>query len=212
MASQCRAVGDAAMRNRSSERWPAGVVNVVFFTRGVMAVGAVVVVLLGAECTGKSSLAAALRDALAADGQDAVVVPEYLREFCDARGRTPLVGEQSAIADVQSARIAAAAQRHAIVIADTSALMTAVYSDLYFGDTSLYASALELHQRSDVTLLTGLDLPWQADGFQRCGPRWRLAVDARLRAVLGRSAAPYSVVCGAGPERVLAALAALRRL
>ena len=38
-----------------------------------------VVALLGAESTGKTTLASALRDALVADGHDAVVVSEYLR-------------------------------------------------------------------------------------------------------------------------------------
>lgn len=177
-----------------------------------MAVGAIVVVLLGGESTGKSVLAAALRDALAAEGHDVVLVPECLREFCDARGRTPLAGEQASIADVQDARIAAAAARHGVVIADTSALMTAVYSEVFFGDTGLYASALQRHRRSDVTLLTGLDLPWQADGLQRAGPQSRLVVDARLREVLGRLPTPFSVVYGAGPARLQAALVVVRRV
>jgi len=177
-----------------------------------MAVRSHVVVLLGAESTGKTCLAQDVCAALVAEGRDAAVVPEYLREFCDAQGRTPLPGEQAGIADVQATRIAAAAERHAIVIADTSALMTAVYSDLFFGDTSLYPSALDLHQDSDATLLTGLDLPWQADGIQRSGPQSRLAVDARLRDVLGRLKTPYSVVHGTRHERVVSALAVIRRV
>jgi hypothetical protein len=49
---------------------------------------------VGAESTGKTSLAAALCRALAAQGHDVVQVPEYLREFCNLHGRTPLAGEQ----------------------------------------------------------------------------------------------------------------------
>ncbi len=177
-----------------------------------MAASAVVMVLLGAECTGKTTLAAAVRDALVAQGHDAVAVWEYLREFCDAHGRTPQSGEQSGIAREQTRRIAAAAKHHAIVIADTSALMTAVYSDLVFGDASLYASALDAHQRSDLTLLAGLDLEWQADGIQRVGPESRLATDARIRAALGRLQAPYRVVRGSLDKRVQVALVALAAL
>ncbi len=171
----------------------------------------VVIAVLGAECTGKSTLAAALCDALTGEGRDAVVVPEYLRAFCDAHGRTPRADEQAGIACEQSARIAAAASSHAIVIADTSALMTAVYSEWFFGDGGLYPSAYAAHRRCDLTLLTGRDLAWQADGIQRAGPGSRVSVDARLRAALHRLQLPFSVLYGSVATRVRAALAAIRR-
>src|SRR5450755_754964 len=107
-----------------------------------MSEGAFVVVLLGAESTGKTTLARELAAALAARGEIVACVDEYLREFCAGRGRTPRRDEQSGIAAQQSERIAAASARADIVIADTSALMIAVYSELVFGDTSLYAGAL----------------------------------------------------------------------
>ena len=98
-----------------------------------------VVALLGAESTGKTTLAAEIGAALAARGLRVAVVGEALREFCDANARTPRRDEQAAIAAAQSARIDAAAARHEIVVADTSALMIAVYSDFVFADASLYA-------------------------------------------------------------------------
>ena len=100
-----------------------------------------VIALLGAESTGKTTLAIALRAALVAEGREAVVVPEYLREFCDREQRTPRPVEQRAIADEQTRRIEAAAIAHRCVIADTTALMIAVYSDQVFSDTGLYAHA-----------------------------------------------------------------------
>ena len=172
---------------------------------------AVVIALLGAESTGKSTLALALCEALACAGHDAVVVPEYLREFCDRRGRTPHRDEQAAIADEQARRIGAAAHQHAVVIADTTALMIAVYSDQVFGDTALYAAAEAAQAHVDLTLLTALDLPWQADGLQRDGPQVREPVDAKVRAALQRAGVPYSVVFGAGPARLAAAWASVQR-
>ena len=76
-----------------------------------------VIALLGAESTGKTTLASALAERLAADGHVAVVVPEYLREFCDRQQRTPRHDEQQGIAAEQTRRIEAAAQSHALVIA-----------------------------------------------------------------------------------------------
>ncbi len=170
-----------------------------------------VVALLGAESTGKTTLALALRDALAAEGCAVAVVAETLREFCDDQRRTPRRDEQQAIADEQTRRIDAAAREHAVVIADTSALMIAVYSDQVFGDTSLYPFAQAAHARCDLTLLTALDLPWRADGLQRDGPQVRAPVDAKVRAALARADIAYSVVFGSGAARLAAALACVRR-
>jgi nicotinamide riboside kinase len=120
---------------------------------------AFVIALLGAESTGKTVLAGALAGALATPARRVAVVAEYLREFCDRHGRTPRPDEQAHIAAEQTRRINAAAQSHDIVIADTTAVMIAVYSEHVFGDTGLYASALAAHARCNLTLLTALDLP-----------------------------------------------------
>jgi len=80
-------------------------------------------------------------------------VPELLREWCDEFGRTPLAHEQAAILRAQHERIERRAV-HDVVVCDTTALMTAVYSRLVFGDRSLDAPALALHGRMALTLLT----------------------------------------------------------
>jgi nicotinamide riboside kinase len=81
-----------------------------------------------------------------------------------------------------------------VVVCDTTALMTAVYSHTVFGDDSLDASALQAHRRVSLTLLTALDLPWVADGLQRDGPQVREPVDDRLRQLLARGAVAWSLV------------------
>ncbi len=169
-----------------------------------------VLVLLGGESTGKSWLAQALCQALQDEGHDVVVVPEHLRLFCETYGRTPRVDEQPGIAETQTQVITQAACKHAIVIADTSALMTAVYSARLFGDASLYPHAIATQWRYAATLLTALDLPWVADGLQRDGPRSRQWIDNDLREVLVDHGLPFSVIHGIGPARLAAALAAIR--
>ena len=169
------------------------------------------IALLGAESTGKTTLALALREALAGECRKVAVVAETLREFCEVQGRTPRREEQRQIADTQTLRIEAATHHHDIVIADTTALMIAVYSDQVFGDTSLYDTAQTSHARCDLTLLMALDLPWRADGLQRDGPQLREPVDTLLRAALLRSGSAFSVVSGQGPARLAAALACVQR-
>jgi nicotinamide riboside kinase len=151
---------------------------------------AFVVALLGAESTGKTTLANELGAALAARGERVAVVGEYAE---------------------QTRRIAQAAAPHDIVIADTTALMIAVYSDHVFDDLALYDEALAAHARADLTLLTALDLPWRADGLQRDGPHVREPVDAKVRAALARAALGCAVVFGEGETRLANALAAMAR-
>ena len=168
------------------------------------------IAVLGAESTGKSTLSVALQQALSREGRRVARVDEVLREFCMARGRTPQPHEQAGIAAEQTRRIDAAARGHDIVIADTTALQIAVYSDIVFGDRSLYDAALRDHARCRHTLLCALDLPWVADGLQRDGPHVRVPVDELLRAALQRHAPGYSVVAGQGPARLAAAQAVLQ--
>ncbi|MDO8769043.1 MAG: ATP-binding protein [Burkholderiaceae bacterium] len=153
------------------------------------------VAILGAESTGKTELARALVAHFEANAASARLVPEFLREWCISQARTPRSEEQAGIAQEQARRVQ---QSHAdeLVIADTTPLMIAIYSDLLFGDRSLYDMALD-HQRSfDLTLVTGLDLPWVADGLQRDGPHVREPVDALLRAALIQGKIPFQVVYG----------------
>lgn len=169
-----------------------------------------VIAILGAESTGKTQLAQALADALAQrHGLRATWVAEVLREWCDARGRTPRRDEQAAIAALQTARIEAAARTHEVVVADTTALMTAVYSRFVFDDDSLDAQAVAAHRACGVTLLTGLDMPWEPDGLQRDGPHVREPVDTLLRTLLQAHGIGHSLVLGLGPQRLQAALDAL---
>jgi nicotinamide riboside kinase len=172
---------------------------------------AFVVALLGAESTGKTTLAGELGLEFATRGRRVAVVGEMLREFCDRHARTPRRDEQHDIAEAQTQRIAAAAAGAEIVISDTTALMIAVYSDLVFGDPSLYAFAEAEQRRCDLTLLTALDLPWRADGLQRDGAHVREPVDRRIRAALGRAGVRFETISGSGPARLQAALAAVDR-
>ena len=173
------------------------------------------IAIVGAESTGKSVLAHALADALAREfGLRCAVVDEYLREWCDERGRTPRVDEQMGIALEHVRRIDAAATQPGldVLLCDTTPLMVAAYSDLLFDDRSLEPVARACQRRMDITLLTSLDLPWVADGLQRDGPHVRAPVDAHVRARLGEWGATWSVVSGSGMARTAGALDALRPL
>jgi nicotinamide riboside kinase len=174
---------------------------------------ALCIAIVGAESTGKTALAQALAERLAAaTGLKTTWVPEWLREWCTSVGRTPQPHEQAAILRGQQERIDAAAATHKIVVCDTTALMTAVYSRLLFADRSLEARAVQLQRGMALTLLTALDLPWVADGLQRDGPQVQEPVDGLLRELLIGHGLPWALVGGAGAARVEAALDAVAPL
>ncbi len=168
------------------------------------------IALLGAESTGKSQLALALDARLCQSGLAVHRVDEYLREWCDTHQRTPRQDEQLHIVDTQIARVLAAPE-NAVVIADTTPLMTAVYSQLLFNDDRLDARAMAHQAVYDITLLMGMDVPWVSDGLQRDGPHVREPVDQRVRHLLGLAGIPYQVVYGTGKQRLDNALFCIAR-
>lgn len=168
------------------------------------------VAILGAESTGKTSLAQALSVALGErTGARCTWVPEQLRSWCDAMGRTPRRDEQASIAASQQRAIDQASAAHDLVVCDTTPLTTAVYSQLLFADHGLIPAAVAWHRGCQVTLLTAIDLPWVADGHQRDGPHVREPVDRLLRQALADHGLDFSVIGGAGTARLDNALAAL---
>ncbi|MCW1957949.1 MAG: ATP-binding protein [Mycobacterium sp.] len=128
--------------------------------------------VVGGECTGKSTLAAALGVRL-----PAVVVSELLRDWVDQQGRVPLAAEQAAVmaahrgSEIEALR---KADRTGLgwAVSDSGPLMTAVYSIQYYDDDSLLAQALEWTARSEKVVWCQDDFPWQADP-QRDGSQAR---------------------------------------
>jgi len=174
---------------------------------------ALVIALLGAESTGKTSLAAAGCERLAqATGLHCTWVPEGLRRWCERHGRTPREHEQAAIAAEQALAIEAAAATHALVLCDTTPLQIAVYSEQVFGDCSLLAGAIAWQRRwCALTLLTAMDLPWVADGL-RDGPQAQAPTDTLLRQALIGAGLPWALVSGSGEARTEALLDAVSPL
>ena len=172
-----------------------------------------VVTLLGGESTGKTSLAHALNERLNDQGVRACVVPEHLRLWCEAQGRAPRADEQSGLARTQARLIDQAAARHdlQVVVADTTPLVIAAYSELYFKDMDLLPEARDWQRRVDLTLLMGLDLPWVPDGLFRESETIRDATDAVLRRELQGAGIPYQTIYGQGPARLEQALRILGR-
>ena len=165
------------------------------------------VAILGAESTGKSTLAAAL-----AQRHHTLWVPEYLREFVETEQRLPFEEDQLRIARVQMVRedaAAAAASVRGFLFCDTTPFMTALYSGVYWGRVDPALAALDLRHDYAVTLVAAPDLPWVADGLQRESAAVRQRVHQALVAKLERRAIAYTLLSGSLEQRLAQAHARL---
>ena len=143
------------------------------------------VLLLGGECTGKTSLATAVAEDQRARGRSVLVVSEALRDFVDSTGRTPNCDEQEAVwrrqcDSLTDALDTARAGGVDLVVCDPAPLMTAVYSVQYFADHSLLDHALAATETANLLVWCLPDLPWQPDGLHRDGPEARDATHELL--------------------------------
>ncbi|MBM3907457.1 MAG: ATP-binding protein [Gemmatimonadetes bacterium] len=161
------------------------------------------VVVTGSECTGKTTLARELADAL-----DAPWAPEAARAYAEARGGTLSAADVEPIARAtQAALEAAAAGAPPVLVADTDLVSTLVYARAYYGacpawiETACRASLAELY------LLCAPDLPWIPDGVRdRPAEADRHAMHAAFADTLLALGARVALVSGRGPARTACAL------
>ena len=156
------------------------------------------VAILGAESSGKSTLAEAL-----AARYGTVWVPEYLREFVDTRGRVPFESDQYPIARTQLEREdAAAARATRFLFCDTTPLMTALYSRQYWGRVDPQLARLDSRHDYAWTLVTAPDSPWEPDGLQRESEEVRQQVHRMLLETLAARAIAYVLLEGGLAQRI----------
>lgn len=168
--------------------------------------------IVGGECTGKSTLAAALGIRL-----PAIVVSEFLREWVDQNaGRVPRPEEQSSVMAVHhESEVVALAQADRIgppwVVSDSGPLMTAVYSIQYYDDASLLPLALEWTARSRQIVWCQDDFPWRRDA-QRESSHARAESQQILAAIFAENPGlPVLAVDGTSDERAGAVVDAVAR-
>ncbi|WP_028104234.1 AAA family ATPase [Pseudoduganella violaceinigra] len=156
------------------------------------------VAILGAASSGKTTLAQALSQRY---GQP--WVPEYLREFCDARQDVPVSADQFHIATTQVAREEAlAAHGGRFLFCDTTPLMTAVYSIHYFGGIDEQLESLAASRRYDITLVCKPEFAWIPDGLHHEEEDVSGMIDSILLGELARRGIPYARISGALEARL----------
>ncbi|MES2129879.1 MAG: ATP-binding protein [Pseudomonadota bacterium] len=156
------------------------------------------IAILGAESSGKSTLAAAL-----AERFDTAWVPEYLREFVDTCARVPFEDDQREIARIQLEREQeAAAGANAYLFCDTTPLMTALYSQFYWHRIDPEVARLAKPHAYALTLVAAPESPWEQDGLQRESEAVRQHIHEQLLAELARRGIGYHLLTGSLAERI----------
>ena len=164
------------------------------------------VVLVGAESTGKSTLAEALARRLRT-----VWVPEHGRWYWE--GRRHLLDQSWSSEELR--RIATGQLRlendlarravRGIVVSDTDALVTSVWHERYlgFGDSELERLAEE--RVPDLYLVCCPDFPWIQDGTRE-SEELRADMHAATVARVETSGARFALLAGTRDERLAAAM------
>lgn len=163
------------------------------------------VVVTGPECTGKTTLAAALAELFGAPW-----TPEASRRFAEQASEPLSVATVAPIARLamrleDEARAAAPA----LLIRDTDLASTIVYARHYYGRVEEWIVAEARARRADLYLLCAPDLPWTPDGI-RDRPDRRDEMYADFGRTLAALRRPVSEIRGVGDARTLAAVASVR--
>ena len=165
------------------------------------------VVLTGAESTGKTTMAARL-----AAHYGTTWIPEFARGHIALRGNSFGVEDMVPIAEGQAALEAEATLRaRRVLICDTDAAVTGVYSEQYFGVVPPRVQALADARPADLHLLFHPDVPWVADP-QRDMATLRPRMHERFRASLEGRGLSWTDVRGTWDERFAACTGAIDAL
>jgi len=164
------------------------------------------VVFLGAESTGKSTLAQALAERLGT-----AYAEEYGRTLWEARGGHVPLADYVHIAE-RHREIEDEAALHArrFLFVDTNAVTTQQYAFFFHGDcpARVQALAAECRARYAHTFVCAPDIPFDQDGT-RVHPQVQQYMDGAVRNDLTVRGIPYTIVGGPLDARVAAVCRAL---
>lgn len=165
------------------------------------------IAVYGPESTGKTELAAKL-----AAHFGAPLVAEYARERWDAQGALGLEDMEPVAREQWRREDAAVAAAQSLVICDTDALTTMLWSDLLYGTTpdAVRRGAEQRCKQYALYLLLDIDVPFAPDP-QRCfpDPADREKAMRVWQGALERRRLPYVLIRGDWVAREQAARAAV---
>ena len=163
------------------------------------------IVVHGAESTGKTTLGRKLAAALGAS-----FLPEFGRTWCEIFGTDCSAADLVEIGEYQQRNIAEALADRPIVVSDTDALMTAAWAEMMLGTIP---QELIGAPKADLYLHCAIDVPFVDDGLRIFGePADRQRFDSIARRVLDDAGVAVVEVSGDWDQRFAIASAAVQEL
>lgn len=165
------------------------------------------IVVIGAECSGKSTLCQALSDSMGVPW-----VPEYAREYLEQIDRpyneTDLLEIAKGQLGLEDRHLATNPE---FLICDTDLNVIKVWSEVRFENCDPQILQLIATRSYDLYLLAHCDLPWTADPLrEHPDPADRIRFYREYQNIVAESGIPWATVEGNEAERLQQALAAIR--
>jgi NadR type nicotinamide-nucleotide adenylyltransferase len=174
------------------------------------------VVLIGAESTGKTTLAQQL-----AERFNTIWVPEYGREHWEKKVAGLVMSDPlpswshdefvQIAAEQQARENLLARQANRVLICDTNAFATGTWHERYYQSRDARVDAIGAADKVDLYLLMAPDVPFVQDGF-RDGEKIRDWMHEAFRSQLANGATPWRLIAGSYAARFEAAEAAVAAL
>jgi nicotinamide riboside kinase len=151
------------------------------------------IVLTGAECTGKSTLAQALSGYYGEPW-----TTEFVRNYVEQKGRDLTKEDLEPISKGQvTVEDASWHKAKRFVLHDTNLLSSIIYANHYFGVVNEEVNETFLQRNYSLYLLcTPEGIDWQADPGQRDSPAARTELQAKFKESLDTMQLPYVELSG----------------
>ena len=166
------------------------------------------IVLIGAESTGKSTLAQELSGYYGEPwtGEFVRSYVEQLNGDLQAHDLEPIAEGQLALED------SSLEQAKQLVIHDTNILSSIIYANVYFDAVLEWVNDAFLERDYSLYLLCMPDIPWVADEGQRESPEARDKLHELFKDSLDTLEIPYVEISGTEEERMMQAVLAIKAI
>ena len=162
------------------------------------------VAILGAESTGKTTLAKQL-----AEHYETIFVPEYAREYVEKLNRPYTIDDIVTIAKQhQQNEMDAVIKAKKILFTDTELLMAKVWTEEAFKTVPEWIADNLLTQKYDLYLLMSNDIPWENDPVRE-NPDKRDYLFNKYRRELKEMKTHFKIIDGTGSTRFYNAIKAM---
>ncbi len=167
-----------------------------------------IIVITGAESTGKSALTEQL-----ARHFEAPSVPEFAREYIENLPKTYEYHDVEKIARKQIEQYHLLQQSGSpYVFLDTWLIITKIWFDVVFDKFPSWLEATLQHSRVDLFLICHTDLPWVPDPVRENGGKQREILQQKYIDTIKKYHFEYRIVKGKGDARFHNALHHLKQL